>query len=178
MCGIVGYIGPKDALPILISGLKKLEYRGYDSAGVAVMTGSGIRVRKTPGKIHDLASLIKKEPLAAATLGIAHTRWATHGAPNKVNAHPHLSCDKKISVVHNGIIENYLALKGSLIKEGHVFVSQTDTEVLAHLIEKYYRGNLKDAVIHALKKVEGSFPSVSSQPTSRIRSSAAGRTAL
>lgn len=157
MCGIVGYIGKQEALPILISGLKKLEYRGYDSSGVAVVSGPRIYTRKTPGKINDLVSLIKKEPLPQASLGIAHTRWATHGAPNQVNAHPHHSCDKKISVVHNGIIENYLKLKESLKKEGHAFVSETDTEVLAHLIEKYYKGDLKNAVIAALKKVEGSF---------------------
>lgn len=144
-------------MPILMSGLKKLEYRGYDSAGIAVISRSRIHTRKTPGKISDLSALIRREPTPPATLGIAHTRWATHGAPNKVNAHPHSSCDKKISVVHNGIIENYLKLKNSLIREGHKFVSQTDTEVLAHLIEKFYKGDLKNAVIEALKKVEGSF---------------------
>lgn len=157
MCGIVGYIGKKQALDVLISGLRRLEYRGYDSAGAALMSGGKIHVRKTPGKINDLVKRIEKAPLPSAFLGIAHTRWATHGAPNEQNAHPHLSCDKKISVVHNGIIENYLKLKEALIKEGHTFVSQTDTEVLAHLVEKYYRGDLKSAVIAALKKVEGSF---------------------
>jgi glucosamine--fructose-6-phosphate aminotransferase (isomerizing) len=157
MCGIVGYIGPKEAVPILLSGLKRLEYRGYDSAGIAVISCGKIHSRKIPGKINDLIGVIAKEPLPKAGLGIAHTRWATHGAPNKVNAHPHSSCDRKISVVHNGIIENYLKLKESLISEGHRFVSQTDTEVLAHLIEKFYKGDLKDAVIEAIKKVEGSF---------------------
>lgn len=157
MCGIVGYTGKREALPILISGLQRLEYRGYDSAGVAVLSDNGIDVRKIPGKIKDLIGLLKKHPLSSSNSGIAHTRWATHGAPNKVNAHPHVSCDGDISVVHNGIIENYLKLKESLIKEGHKFVSQTDTEVLAHLIEKYYKGDLKSAVIEALKKVEGSF---------------------
>jgi glucosamine--fructose-6-phosphate aminotransferase (isomerizing) len=157
MCGIVGYIGKSQAVPILISGLKRLEYRGYDSAGIAVLSGTKIHVRKTQGKIDDLLGLIKKDPAPAACIGIAHTRWATHGAPNHVNSHPHSSCDKTITVVHNGIIENYLSLKESLKKEGHHFVSQTDTEVLAHLIEKYYKGSLKDAVIRALKEVEGSF---------------------
>ncbi|HQP92302.1 MAG TPA: glutamine--fructose-6-phosphate transaminase (isomerizing), partial [Candidatus Omnitrophota bacterium] len=135
----------------------RLEYRGYDSAGVALLSDSKIYVRKTPGKINDLIGIVNKNPLPKAMLGIAHTRWATHGAPNETNAHPHMSCDKKITVVHNGIIENYLNLKTSLIKEGHRFLSQTDTEVLAHLIEKYYKGNLKEAVISALKRVEGSF---------------------
>ncbi len=157
MCGIVGFIGNEEALPVLISGLKRLEYRGYDSAGVAVLSGGKIHVRKTPGKIDDLAAIINKKPLPHAVTGIAHTRWATHGAPNEVNSHPHLSCDKKISVVHNGIIENYLKLKNALIKEGHRFVSQTDTEVLAHLIEKYYKDDLKGALIKALKQVDGSF---------------------
>lgn len=157
MCGIVGYIGQDEAVSILLSGLKKLEYRGYDSAGIAIVAGKKIQIRKTKGKISDLTRMIVKMPFAPSCVGIAHTRWATHGAPNKINAHPHLSCDKKISVVHNGIIENYLALKENLKKEGHKFVSQTDTEVLAHLIEKYYRGNLKDAVISTLKLARGSF---------------------
>lgn len=157
MCGIVGYIGKQEAVPILISGLKRLEYRGYDSAGVAIVSDSKIHVRKTAGKINDLVQIVKNQPLPGSFLGIAHTRWATHGVPNHANAHPHLSCDKKISVVHNGIIENYLKLKEKLITEGHKFVSQTDTEVLAHLIEKYYKSDLKNAVIDALKNVKGSF---------------------
>jgi glucosamine--fructose-6-phosphate aminotransferase (isomerizing) len=157
MCGIVGYIGKQAALPVLVSGLRRLEYRGYDSAGIAVISDGKIHVRKAPGKIKDLIHSIKNEPVPGAFIGIAHTRWATHGAPNKANAHPHLSCDKKISVVHNGIIENYMKLKTALIKEGHRFVSETDTEVLAHLIEKFYRGDLKNAVIAALRRVEGSF---------------------
>ncbi len=157
MCGIVGYIGNKEALPVLISGLKKLEYRGYDSAGISIVSGGKVHIRKAPGKIDDLIEEIKRDPVPSAFLGIAHTRWATHGAPNKTNAHPHFSCDKKISVVHNGIIENYMKLKSELIAEGHRFVSETDTEVLVHLIEKYYRADLKDAVIKALSLVEGSF---------------------
>lgn len=157
MCGIVGYIGQDEAVNVLLSGLKKLEYRGYDSAGIAAVVGGKIQIRKTKGKIDDLAGIIKKRPFSPSHIGIAHTRWATHGAPNDINAHPHCSCDKKISVVHNGIIENYMALKKSLICSGHKFVSETDTEVLAHLIEKYYHGDLKGAVIAALKVVRGSF---------------------
>ncbi len=157
MCGIVGYIGNKQAQAVLLSGLKRLEYRGYDSAGVAVMSGGKIHVRKTKGKIQDLEGLIDRRPLPASSRGIAHTRWATHGAPNDANAHPHTSCDKKIAVVHNGIIENYLALKEELKGRGHRFTSQTDTEVLAHLVESYYKGNLKEAVIKALRRVKGSF---------------------
>lgn len=157
MCGIVGYVGTNNALPVLLSGLKHLEYRGYDSAGIAVVCGGKVLVRKTRGKIHDLENLISKKPVPDACVGIAHTRWATHGAPNDINAHPHTSCDRKITVVHNGIIENYSNLKKMLIAQGHRFVSQTDTEVLAHLIEKYYKGSLKEAVTRSLKEVEGSF---------------------
>jgi glucosamine--fructose-6-phosphate aminotransferase (isomerizing) len=157
MCGIVGYIGQEEAIPILLTGLKRLEYRGYDSAGIATVSHAKIEVRKIPGKIHNLEDVIKKHPVSFSTCGIAHTRWATHGAPTQENAHPHVSCDKKITIVHNGIIENYLKLKTLLIKEGHRFVSQTDTEVLAHLVEKYYKGDLKKAVTEALKKTEGSY---------------------
>ena len=157
MCGIVGYIGDRAAQEILISGLKKLEYRGYDSAGVAVLSRDRIHVRRTKGKIHDLERLIDEHKLPAATVGIAHTRWATHGAPNDANAHPHSSCDRKIALVHNGIIENYLPLKQRLRKAGHRFTSQTDTEVLAHLIESHYRGDLKAAVTKTLRQVRGSF---------------------
>ncbi len=157
MCGIVGYIGQDEAVPILLSGLKKLEYRGYDSAGMAVVAGKKVESRKTKGKIDDLARIIEKRPFSSSHIGIAHTRWATHGIPNYVNAHPHFSCDKKISVVHNGIIENYLPLKKNLIHLGHKFVSETDTEVLAHLIEENYHGDLKNAVVTALKEVRGSF---------------------
>ncbi len=157
MCGIVGYVGDKEVQDVLISGLKKLEYRGYDSAGVAVMSRGKIYVRKTKGKIQDLERLIHQRALPASSLGIAHTRWATHGAPNDANAHPHTSCDKKITVVHNGIIENYLPLKEELKKKGHRFTSQTDTEVLAHLVESHYKGDLKEAVTKTLRRVKGSF---------------------
>jgi len=157
MCGIVGYVGDKQAQPVLIAGLKRLEYRGYDSAGIALMAGGKVLVRKTKGKIQDLERLVHERPLPESSLGLAHTRWATHGAPNDVNAHPHMSCDKKIAVVHNGIIENYLALKNALKKKGHRFVSQTDTEVLAHLLESHAQGGLKEAVIRTLRQVKGSF---------------------
>ena len=156
MCGIVGYVGPKAVTPLLIDGLKRLEYRGYDSAGVAVMNGKGLETRKAPGKIARLETLLAAEPLTG-TLGIAHTRWATHGPPNEMNAHPHVDCTKTIAVVHNGIIENASALKTMLEEHGHVFTSETDTEVLAHLIEAAYDGVLEDAVIEALQQVEGAY---------------------
>lgn len=157
MCGIVGYVGKKEAAPILLGGLKRLEYRGYDSAGLAVEAAGVLHVRKTQGKINDLISFLMKDPTPVSGVGIAHTRWATHGAPNKVNSHPHYSCDKKLVLVHNGIIENYALLKKSLQKQGHHFVSETDTEVLVHLIEKFYRSDLLNAVRRALLEVEGSF---------------------
>ncbi|MGE5279668.1 MAG: glutamine--fructose-6-phosphate transaminase (isomerizing) [Deltaproteobacteria bacterium] len=157
MCGIVGYVGDKQAQGILVSGLKRLEYRGYDSAGVALLCAAQVHVRKTRGKIRDLEQLILKDPLPQAAVGIAHTRWATHGAPNDVNAHPHTSCDGRIAVVHNGIIENYAVLKEALRRKGHRFTSETDTEVLAHLIESHYRGDLREAVTRTLRQVRGSF---------------------
>ncbi|MFL5574758.1 MAG: glutamine--fructose-6-phosphate transaminase (isomerizing) [Gemmatimonadaceae bacterium] len=156
MCGIVGYVGPKVATPLLIEGLKRLEYRGYDSAGVAVMNGKGVETRKAAGKISRLESIVAREPVHG-TLGIAHTRWATHGAPNECNAHPHVDCKGKIAVVHNGIIENGTGLRQYLEEHGHTFVSDTDTEVLAHLIESSYDGNLEEAVIEALHMVEGTY---------------------
>ncbi|MDD3275246.1 MAG: class II glutamine amidotransferase, partial [Candidatus Omnitrophica bacterium] len=158
MCGIVGYIGGKEAQPVLLSGLKRLEYRGYDSSGIAIISSkNNIEIRKSPGKIRELEKLLKNRPLCGMA-GIAHTRWATHGAPTQINAHPHQDCRGKIAVVHNGIIENYEALKEKLTKEGHFFRSQTDTEVIVHLIEKFYRGiPLEDAVAKALKMLSGSF---------------------
>lgn len=152
MCGIVGYIGTQQATPILIDALKRLEYRGYDSAGLAILTESGISVCKTEGKISDLEP---KLPDIKSTCGIGHTRWATQGAPTTINAHPHVSGN--IAVVHNGIIENYQELYEWLKSEGYVFVSETDTEVLAHLAHKYYKGDLVKAVIEGLKKVKGSY---------------------
>lgn len=160
MCGIVGYIGNRSAQDVLLGGLKRLEYRGYDSSGISVINSdnSKISTQKSPGKIALLESLLKKKPLSG-TAGIAHSRWATHGAPNHINAHPHADCKKEISIVHNGIIENYESLKTSLIKEGHHFLSQTDTEVIVHLIEKFYKNNisLEEAVRKSLKLLVGSF---------------------
>ncbi len=159
MCGIIGYIGAKEAQPVLLNGLKRLEYRGYDSSGMAVLSPlkKFISIRKTPGKIRDLEKLVKTKKLCGTT-GIAHSRWATHGAPTQINAHPHADCKGEIALVHNGIIENHEALKAQLIKEGHKFRSQTDTEVIVHLIEKFYQGvPLEDAVIAALKLLVGSF---------------------
>jgi len=155
MCGIIAYFGNKNVTPILIDGLKKLEYRGYDSAGVCILSEGNIRSAKVKGRVSELEK--KAEALGQANIGIAHTRWATHGEPSEVNAHPHFDCKNEIAVVHNGIIENYSALKEILEKEGHKFVSQTDSEVVSHLIEKLYVDNLEDAVLKALKLVEGTF---------------------
>jgi len=159
MCGIIGYIGAREAQPILLNGLKRLEYRGYDSSGMAIILSrkNTISIRKSPGKISILEALLRKKPLEG-TNGIAHTRWATHGAPNQINAHPHGDCQNEIALVHNGIIENYAQLKNTLIKEGHKFISQTDTEVIVHLIEKFYKNcALEEAVGKAVSKLEGSF---------------------
>jgi len=159
MCGIIGYIGDRQAEPILLNGLKRLEYRGYDSAGVCALLENkrALSVRKISGKVRDLEALLKKRPLSGR-LALGHVRWATHGAPNQINAHPHLDCAGEIALVHNGIIENYAALKAGLIKEGHHFVSQTDTEIIAHLIEKFYKDiPLEEAVRQALKLLVGSF---------------------
>src|SRR4051812_28243957 len=156
MCGIVGYIGPKNASEILVEGLRKLEYRGYDSAGVAVLNGQGIDLRRSPGKLANLEAVLQKQPVTG-TLGLGHTRWATHGRPSEENAHPHTCCKNKIVVVHNGIIENYVDLKKQLMAKGHEFTSQTDTEVLAHLIEEAHKGDLLKAVQDALKQVQGSY---------------------
>ena len=156
MCGIVAYIGTNEALPILVGGLKKLEYRGYDSSGVALIDNGTIKSVKASGKIKELEDKLKVDP-PKGTVGIAHTRWATHGAPTVENAHPHTSYDSKISIVHNGIIENYASLKAKLISDGVKFNSETDTEVVAHLIARFYNGDLKTAVIKALTLVEGTF---------------------
>ena len=156
MCGIVGYVGARVATPLLVEGLKRLEYRGYDSAGIAVMNGKGVDTRKAAGKISQLESVVLASPVHG-TLGIAHTRWATHGAPTTCNAHPHHSCDDAIAVVHNGIIENASTLRKLLEDRGHQFRSETDTEVLAHLIEEHFDGSLETAVIDALRHVEGTY---------------------
>ncbi len=158
MCGIVGYIGPRQAYPILINGLHRLEYRGYDSAGVALLNGD-LRVFKSKGKVHDLEELVKHENLSG-TVGIAHTRWATHGEPNDINAHPHISPSKKMAMIHNGIIENYSTLKEELLNRGYEFRSNTDTEVLIHLIEDIMvneQTNLVEAVQTALCQVIGAY---------------------
>ncbi|MFA6194957.1 MAG: glutamine--fructose-6-phosphate transaminase (isomerizing) [Patescibacteria group bacterium] len=156
MCGIIGYLGNRPAKPILIEGLKKLEYRGYDSAGICILESDSFSVDKKIGPVAGLAKSIEKLE-TKGFLGIAHTRWATHGAPSEKNAHPHFDCREDIAVVHNGIIENYQSLKKVLIAEGHKFRSETDSEVLAHLIEKFYQGNLEEAVVKALNLVEGSY---------------------
>ncbi|MFH1701292.1 MAG: glutamine--fructose-6-phosphate transaminase (isomerizing) [Candidatus Zixiibacteriota bacterium] len=156
MCGIVGYVGDKIATPILIDGLKRLEYRGYDSAGIALIEGTGLINEKTAGKVEMLENLLRDKSFTGKT-GIAHTRWATHGEPSDINAHPQLDDTGNIAVVHNGIIENYRALRKALEGEGHKIISETDTEIIAHLISLYYNGNLTDAVRMALTHVEGTY---------------------
>jgi len=155
MCGIVGYIGPKNATPIIMNGLKKLEYRGYDSAGIAVLENDVIQVRRDAGKLERLSQLVQQDPLEG-NIGIGHTRWATHGEPNSQNAHPHLGMTGKVVVVHNGIVENFSTLKDELESEGAEFQSETDTEVIVHLIERYLSGkNIIEAVQQALKHLKG-----------------------
>jgi len=156
MCGIVGYIGERGATSLLIEGLKRLEYRGYDSAGVAIMNGTGVETRKAAGKITRLEQALAADPIEG-NMGIAHTRWATHGVPNQCNAHPQMDCKGHIAVVHNGIIENATKLRARLEEMGHEFASDTDTEVIAHLIEEAFDGNLEDAVIEALWQIEGTY---------------------
>jgi glucosamine--fructose-6-phosphate aminotransferase (isomerizing) len=164
MCGIVGYVGKKEVVPVIIEGLRKLEYRGYDSAGIAVAgNGEGLQVRRAEGKLRNLEEVIRLKPLDG-TYGIGHTRWATHGRPTEENAHPHRDCTGTIVVVHNGIVENYLSLKKKLISEGHKFTTETDTEVIAHLIEKHYlqtgnghRPSLEEGVRKAVKELTGVF---------------------
>ena len=156
MCGIVGYLGKRQATEVLVEGLSKLEYRGYDSAGVAVNVGNELEIRKFKGRIAILAEDLEKNPINGV-LGIGHTRWATHGEPSDVNSHPHFNMKKTIAVVHNGIIENYMELREELQAEGVVFLSQTDTEVVAHLVDKFYEGNLLDAVYKATERLRGAY---------------------
>jgi len=156
VCGIVGYIGKQEACPILIDGLRRLEYRGYDSAGIAILNEGGITIRKSVGKLKALESALA-DGRPEGSIGVGHTRWATHGRPSDENAHPHSDCTGKITVVHNGIIENYMDLKARLTAEGHVFKSETDTEVAAHLIEGHYKGDLLEAVRLAARELDGSF---------------------
>jgi glucosamine--fructose-6-phosphate aminotransferase (isomerizing) len=157
MCGIVGYIGGREVKPLLIEGLRRLEYRGYDSAGITVASNGSLKTRKAVGKISELENRLQSDGLPASECGIAHTRWATHGSPNEVNAHPHTDCSAEISLVHNGIIENSGTLKKKLESLGHEFRTETDTEVLAHLIEETYDGSLEEAVRSALEQVEGTY---------------------
>lgn len=156
MCGIFGYIGQRDAVPLVLAGLRSLEYRGYDSAGIAVVNNGDIDIRRCSGKLNNLEKLLGAEPLSGS-YGLGHTRWATHGRPSEENAHPHQDCKGRIVVVHNGIIENYLELKRKLASEGHEFTTETDTEVIAHLIEKYFDGSLESAVLEAVKEIRGLF---------------------
>jgi len=157
MCGIIGYIGPKPVVPVILDGLKRLEYRGYDSAGIAVVNCGEMDVRRSAGKLANLELAIAKTPLDGQ-YGLGHTRWATHGRPTEENAHPHRDGTGRIVVVHNGIIENYLDLKRELLTKGHVFQSETDTEVVAHLVQEEWKNDgLENAVLRAMKRVRGLF---------------------
>src|SRR5919197_4802691 len=156
MCGIVGYVGKDEALPIILEGLRRLEYRGYDSAGVALVDG-GIHVRRRAGKLSELDRLLAEDPLPGAVVGMGHTRWATHGEPTDRNAHPHLDCGQRIAVIHNGIIENFSDLRARLEKEGHRLRSDTDTECIAHLIERHFEGDLAGAVRATIRELEGAY---------------------
>jgi glutamine---fructose-6-phosphate transaminase (isomerizing) len=163
MCGIVGYVGSKQVVAVILDGLKRLEYRGYDSAGIAVAgNGHGLQVRRAAGKLRNLEEVVRHDTTVDGTYGIGHTRWATHGHPTENNAHPHRDCTGTIVVVHNGIIENYAALKSRLIGEGHTFASDTDSEVIAHLIEHHYFLHapvmpLEEAVRLAVRELAGVF---------------------
>ena len=157
MCGIVGYIGKQQAAPILLEGLTKLEYRGYDSAGIAVYHDGALEVAKAKGRLEVLSEKTDGGKKLVGTMGIGHTRWATHGEPSDVNSHPHLSMSGRFAVVHNGIIENYISLKKKLTDKGFEFISETDTEVIAHLFEYYYKGDIMDAMIKVINRVEGSY---------------------
>src|SRR6476659_5798989 len=156
MCGIVGYIGPRQAAGLVMEGLRRMEYRGYDSAGIAVVNGKGLKIMKSAGKLSALEQQIDGQ-MPAGTLGIGHTRWATHGAPTTPNAHPHTDQSGRIAVIHNGIIENSNAIRKALEARGHTFKSETDTEVLAHLVGEFYQGNLEEAVAEALRDVDGAY---------------------
>ena len=155
MCGIVGYIGTKQAAPIILDGLSKLEYRGYDSAGMAVYDGEGkINITKSVGRLKILENITRGGETMPGLCGIGHTRWATHGEPSDVNAHPHFNAEQSIVVVHNGIIENYLKLKKKLTEKGYQFISDTDTEVIAHLLDYYYQGNPLQAIVKIMHRME------------------------
>src|ERR1044072_1429038 len=169
MCGILGYVGSREAEPILLEGLRRLEYRGYDSAGIATLTGPNLHLRKRARRIQDLARHLQQHP-APGCQGISHTRWATHGPANDRNAHPHLSSDGRVAVVHNGVIENYAVLKRRLQAEGVVFHSDTDTEVIAQLIAQHLEDDLADAVRRTLPLLKGTYglAAVSPQDPDRI----------
>src|SRR4051812_15215764 len=155
MCGIIGYIGSQDVVPVLIDGLRRLEYRGYDSAGIGVVNAGGIELRRSAGKLSELEAVLDRSPITGG-YGIGHTRWATHGRPTDENAHPHRDCTGRVLVVHNGIIENYLPLKQELQAQGHRFCTQTDTEVVAHLVERELRDDgIENAVRRALAAMRG-----------------------
>src|ERR1700677_501040 len=166
MCGIVGYVGPKKVVPVIIEGLRRLEYRGYDSAGIAVgsPSRSTLELRRASGKLINLEEVLREHPVDG-TFGIGHTRWATHGRPTEENAHPHRDCTGRIVVVHNGIVENYLELKRELTAQGHIFVTETDTEIIAHLIEQIQKEStttgktmlLEDAVRRAARRLTGAY---------------------
>ena len=155
MCGIVGYIGYEQAAPLLLKGLEKLEYRGYDSAGIAVYDGSGLEIYKSKGRLKILSDMIEGGAKVKGTVGIGHTRWATHGEPSDINSHPH--GNKRVSIVHNGIIENYKQIKDFLIEEGYSFVSETDTETVAKLLDYYYVDDPVDTIIKVLSEIKGSY---------------------
>ena len=157
MCGIVGYIGKNNAQEAILQGLEKLEYRGYDSSGIAVYDGQSIHVQKAKGRLKILSDLTHEGELLPGCMGIGHTRWATHGVPNHVNSHPHFNQEETIAIVHNGIIENYIPLREKLLKRGYTFVSDTDTEVIVHLLDYYYKGNPLEAITKVLHRVEGSY---------------------
>ncbi|MBN1963062.1 MAG: class II glutamine amidotransferase, partial [Anaerolineae bacterium] len=171
MCGIVGYVGPRDAVPVILGGLQRLEYRGYDSAGLAVIQNGGIALRRDVGKLQNLTRLVGEQPLSGP-IGIGHTRWATHGEPSPRNAHPHIGMSGDVVVVHNGIVENYRDLKKDLIAEGAVFQSDTDTEVIVHLIERFLgsTGDLTEATRQAVLLLRGAHAivSLSSQEPDRL----------
>ncbi|MGB2840196.1 MAG: glutamine--fructose-6-phosphate aminotransferase, partial [Actinomycetes bacterium] len=157
MCGIVGYVGQQNAIDVVIEGLRRLEYRGYDSAGVAVVSADEVQVRRRAGKLANLEKLLAEQPLPASTFGMGHTRWATHGAPNDRNAHPHLDEAAKVAVVHNGIIENFAALRADLEDEGVTLTSDTDTEVVSHLLAREFEGDLAAAMRSVCRRLEGAF---------------------
>ena len=157
MCGIIGYTGSDPAVPILLDGLKKLEYRGYDSAGIAVQTADGLHMVKATGKVEKLAEKLEQATDMEGICGIGHTRWATHGSPSDVNAHPHMSADGRFAIVHNGIIENYLEIKTELEEKGIVFASETDTEVIVQLLAYYYEGDVRKSLMRTIRRLEGSY---------------------